>query len=273
MNNIPVHAPLYTPTLTYGSNDCESLCVLVEVGEAEVRELLDPTPFDYLAPYAWVEVVVLNDTFGVAPFASGGVVVPARHVPSGVDGGYYAFCYIDTDEALALGREPFGYPKKYANVTIARVGDTAKGTILCDSATIKIDATLDRREIPSALPPRYPHLLLQVIPAAESDEILLKRVLERNTAAGSTFVSECGAGTVGVATGPKHNELAWLEGSKPVATIYSRGEFRSAYARVLETLDIGSELWRALRPVSSIDQEDELAVSRPRTRTRDKTGD
>jgi acetoacetate decarboxylase len=251
MNNIPIHAPLYTPTLTYGSNDCEALSVLVEVGEEAVRQLLNPTPFEYITPYVWVEVVVLKETFGVAPFASGGVVIPARHALSGVDGGYYAFCYIDTDEGLALGREPFGYPKKFADVTLARTGKNVEGRIRCNAASISIEMSCDGRQRPTELPPRYPHLLLQIIPAAESDGILLKRVLARDTATESAFREEYGTGTIRITAGRNQNELAWLTESEPVALTYAAGQFRSAYARVLQTLEIGPELLRDLAAVST----------------------
>lgn len=249
MNNIPVHAPLYTPTLTYGSNDCESLSALVEVDERLLRDLLTPTPFEYLAPYAWVEIVVLKETFGVAPFASGGVIVPARHSASGVIGGYYAFCYIDTDEALALGREPFGYPKKYADITLEPTAAGVRGQINCGTAKIKIDMSRDERAAPAVLPPKYPHLLLQVIPAAESDEILLKRVIARDTTAESAFTVEYGEGTTHISAGRQTNELAWLAESRTVASTYATGEFRSAYGRVLQTVEIGAELQRDLPTV------------------------
>jgi acetoacetate decarboxylase len=246
MNNIPVHAPLYTPTLTYGSNDCESLSALVEVDERVLRDLLNPTPFEYIAPYAWVEIVVLKDTFGVAPFASGGVIVPARHSASGVIGGYYAFCYIDTDEALALGREPFGYPKKHANITLKPTPTSVRGQINCGTAKIKIDMSREGRTAPSVLPPKYPHLLLQVIPAAESAEILLKRVIARDTTVQSTFTAEYGEGTTRISPGRQTNELAWLAESRTVAATYATGEFRSAYGRVLQTVEVGAELRRDL---------------------------
>jgi len=253
VNNIPVHAPLYDPSLTYGSNQCEALTVLVESDAATLQELLEPTPFEFIVPYAWIEIVVLREAFGVRPFASGGVIIPAHHPPSGLDGGYYAFCYIDTDEGLALGREPFGYPKKYADVTLTKTGTMAHGRIRCDTAVIELETSLGTREQPSDLPPRYPHLLLQVIPAAESDGILLKRVLARNTADGSAFNEEYGTGAVQVEGGRSGNELAWLTNPTPLASSYAAGRFRSAYARVLQTVEIGSELLRDVANVASVE--------------------
>ena len=36
MNNIPLHAPLYTPSLKYGSDDAESLGLLVVADEGAI---------------------------------------------------------------------------------------------------------------------------------------------------------------------------------------------------------------------------------------------
>jgi acetoacetate decarboxylase len=246
MNNIPIHAPLYAPDLIYGSDNCETLTALVKADEDAVRDLLSPTPFEYVAPYAWIEIVVLRTAFGVAPFQSGGVIVPALHPQSGTVGGYYAFCYTDTDESLALGREPYGYPKKYARVTLDHAGLAVIGRIRSESASITLGAALTDIAEPADLPQRYPHLLLQVIPGAESNDILLKRVIARNTGAASTFFERFGDGAVEIEEAMGANELAWLKNCAPVTAAYGRGRFRSAYGEVLETIEVGPELLRHL---------------------------
>ena len=79
MNNIPLHAPLFAPSLEYGSDDAESISLLVEADEAAVRLLLKPTPFEFVSAHAWLEVIALRNAFGVQPFAGGGVIIPARY--------------------------------------------------------------------------------------------------------------------------------------------------------------------------------------------------
>jgi acetoacetate decarboxylase len=254
MNNIPIHAPLYTPDLSYGSDDCQVISVLVEASERDVREILRATPFDFVSRRVWIELVVLRSAYGVTPFASGGVIVPARHPASGITGGYYAFCYIDTDEGLALGREPFGYPKKLAAVRLEANESNVRGAITCPSASIEIDLELDARPRPARLAPRYPHLLLQVFPSAGSSEPLLKRVLSRDTGAASRFEEAFGEGTIRIRPGSVIDELGWLEEARPVASSYARGQFRSAYGKVLETLEVGEELRRAIAALPSLSE-------------------
>jgi hypothetical protein len=44
-NNVPIYNPLFPPSMEYGSEDAESVSVLVEVDEIAVRNLLKPTQF------------------------------------------------------------------------------------------------------------------------------------------------------------------------------------------------------------------------------------
>jgi acetoacetate decarboxylase len=241
MNNIPIHAPLFTPDLIYGSDDAESVTVLVEVEEAAIRTLLEPTPFSFVSAHAWVEVIKLNGSFGVEPFCGGGVIVPASF--GEVVGGYYAFCYIDTDDALALGREPFGYPKKYARSYLQRTGRAATAAMSRKDAHIELSVVIDPSRAGTAPQvPRYPHLLLQVLPSAQSSEVLLKRVIARDTAATSNMTHEPGEAAIHVRKASAANELAWLGSARPVFGAYSRGSFRGALGKVIATLTIGSEL-------------------------------
>lgn len=241
MNNIPIHAPLFPPSLEYGSDDAESVSVLVEVDEGALRDFLKPTPFAFVSAHAWIEVVKLNSAFGVEPFCGGGVIVPARFRDT--IGGYYAFCYIDTDDALALGREPFGYPKKYAVGTLQKTGRAATAAMIRKDAHVEVAVIADPapgRKLPQVA--RYPHLLLQVLPSAETPAVLLKRVIARDTAAGSRMTVELGEGAITVRDGPAGNELAWLKAAKAIGGAYARGAFRGALGKVLATLEVGAEL-------------------------------
>ncbi|MFO1059145.1 MAG: acetoacetate decarboxylase family protein [Dongiaceae bacterium] len=243
MNNIPLHAPLFPPSMAYGSDDAEAMSLLVEADEAAIRRLLEPTPFAFVSAHAWIEIVVLHDAFGVQPFAGGGVIVPARY--RGTAGGYYAFCYIDTDDALALGREPFGYPKKIGPAGLQKTGRAVTAFMKGRSWAIEMSVVTDGESRTAPPVPRYPHLLLQVFPSAESTDVLLKRVIARDTAAASRMTAATGEGAIGIPDLPG-NELAWLAGARPVFASYARGAFRGALGTVLGTETIGAELSRAM---------------------------
>src|SRR5688500_12554302 len=157
-NNIPIHNPLFPPSMEYGSEDAESISVLVEVDEATVRKILAPTPFDYVSAHVWVEVIALRSAWGVQPFCGGGIIIPARYRDT--TGGYYAYCYVDTDDALALGREPFGYPKKYAQSFVQRTGRAVVAAMRRNDAAIEVSIIINDDLPMQNSVPRYPHLLL-----------------------------------------------------------------------------------------------------------------
>jgi len=245
VNNIPLHAPLFPPSLEYGSDDAEGISLLVEADESAVRELLKPTPFEFVSAHAWIEVIVLRSAFGVQPFAGGGVIIPARY--RGTVGGYYAFCYVDTDDALALGREPFGYPKKIGPAGLQRTGRATTAFMKGRTWAVEVSVVISDEPVSQPAVPRYPHLLLQAFPSAETPEVLLKRVIARDTAAASRMSASTGEGALTIPDMPG-NELAWLVGSKPIYASYARGAFRGALGRVLGTEVLGSELLRELEP-------------------------
>jgi acetoacetate decarboxylase len=247
-NNIPIHNPLFPPSMEYGSDDAESVSVLVEVDETAVRRLLKPTPFSFISAHAWIEVIALRTAWGVESFCGGGVIVPARYRDT--VGGFYAFCYIDTDDALALGREPFGYPKKYARSHLQKTGRAVTGSMKRKDAVIEVSVVVTGSDMTlTADVPRYPHLLLQTFPSAETTEALLTRVIARNTSQTARMVSEAGEAAVTVVDGPGGNELAWMTGCTAVAGCYARGTFHGALGNVLGTEQLGSELLNALEPL------------------------
>lgn len=245
-NNVPIQNPLFPPSLDYGSEDAEGVSVLVEVDEEAVRRLLEPTPFAFVSGHAWIEIIALRSAWGVEPFCGGGVIVPARYRDT--FGGYYAFCYIDTDDALALGREPFGYPKKYARSHVQRTGRAVTASMQRKDAVIEV-SVVTGEDASMAVPevPRYPHLLLQTFPSAESSEALFTRVIARDTAATSTMTVQAGEAAAAILDGPGGNELAWMTGCRAVGGSYARGSFRGALGRVLGTEQVGDELRAALR--------------------------
>lgn len=241
INNTPVHEPLYPLDGAYGSSDYEAICVLLKADEQAVHRLLAVTPFEPLGPYVWAELMVMRDSYGIAPYSGGGIVVPAAY--RGTIGGYYAFCYVDTDDSLALGREAYGYPKKYARAAFQRTGRAATGSYRRSNLSLDLSVVLDERpgrKLPEA--PRFPHLLLQTIPTADHADALFTRVLARDTSAVSSFTAVFGEGAIEMKGGPQGNELEWLGTPEVIGGVYVRGSFQGGPARVLGTEQVSEEL-------------------------------
>jgi acetoacetate decarboxylase len=240
-NNTPVHEPLYPLDGGYGSSDFEAIAVLVRVEEQVIRELLSVTPFAPVGPYVWVEMMVMRNSYGIEPYSGGGVVIPASY--KGNVGGFYAFCYVDTDSSLALGREAWGYPKKFARTSYQCTGRAATASFARNNLDVRLSVVLDQevgRTMPEA--PRYPHLLLQAIPTADNKDALFQRVLARDTSVNSTGKVTFGEGALDVRNAADGNELAWLSGAAAVGGLHVSGSFQGAPASILGIEHVSDEL-------------------------------
>jgi acetoacetate decarboxylase len=241
-NNTPVHAPLYPEDGVYSSSNYEAIAVLMKVDERSVSQLLADTPFEPLeGGLVWAETMIMRQASGILPYGGGGIIVPARYKDT--IGGYYAFCYVDTDDSLALGREAYGYPKKYAKVTFQRTGRAATASYRRPDLLLDLSLVLDEspgRSIPDA--PRFPHLLIQTIPTVDHREPLFTRVVARDTASVSRFDMILGEGAVQIAAGPMGNELEWLGQPEILGGFYVSGSFSSSGGRVLGIEQVSAEL-------------------------------
>jgi len=111
---MPASNPLYPPLPHFFSG--YTLSVVYESDPEIIRELLpeplEPDPRN---------LVVLNVedwrwTMPVGPLMESGVWILAKY--KNIHGSYLPFMYEDSDGALAAGREMFGYPKKFAKVSL-----------------------------------------------------------------------------------------------------------------------------------------------------------
>lgn len=241
----PLTAPLHHPVyLTLGdySGDCIGLSILLEVEEGAVRKILEPTPFEFVAPYAWVEAYVYPTTGGMAEYedkwgphyGSFGVVVPARY--GDVSGGYYAHCFKNKDYGSMIGRDA-GFPIKYAELRMQKTGRAITAAMERPTARMELSLVLDEPTAPKTYPKeaiRSPHLLLHTLPSVERDEILLQQIIKRDVAASSDLKSARGEATAIFPPAPSGmDELAWLASARPIYGEHFYGLFRGAFGEIL----------------------------------------
>lgn len=246
----PLHHPLYYTTGNY-SGDCLGISILLEVEKEAVQRVLAPTPLEYVAPYAWIEAYVYPTITGLAeydetfgdPYGSFGIVVPARygeHV-----GGYYAHCFKNKDFGTAPGREAMGFPIKYADLRLHRVGRAVTATMNRPTACMEVSLIIGDKQAATAAPEeavRTPHLLIQSIPAVERDEMLLQQIIKRDVSSSSDLTAETGEPAVNfLPTASGIDELGWLAGAKPIYGEFFSGIFRGSFGQVL-SMQVSAEL-------------------------------
>lgn len=250
-NNPPLHAPSFAVRQTYWS-EMEGLSVLLKVDEAEVRRVLEFTPYEYVGPYVWLEMYQFNRVHGMTyhpvvgdPYSSFGVVIPSRYGDQ--VGGYYAHSFKNKDFGTALGRETFGFPIKYATFTFGKVGRVAYVSMESETAAVEASVVIgaESEPLPSGTD-RFPNLLVQSIPRVESpDGLLLQRLIVRENGPSTDIRDVPGEGAVKFGDAPSGvDDLAWIRNGLPVYGEYFEGRYEAGMGRVLKTLHIDEELRR-----------------------------
>lgn len=95
--------------------------------DPEVVERVLPPGLEPTDPIAEVDVLEVGRSNCVGSFAGGALYVRARHGDR--EGNYCLAMPMTTDAAITWGRELFGEPKKQADVTFEKDGDSVRGRI------------------------------------------------------------------------------------------------------------------------------------------------
>lgn len=180
-NNVPVHSPLIpTPFVPYQCPNCRHLNVYGKVEPQLVKKYLKNTPFEYVDNTVLLYISDFTNT-DVCSFWDCGVVIPARY--KDVVGGYFIFEYEDQDYSIAAGRELWGYPKKYADISMTETSNMLLATAVKNGREImrlELDLTLPYKG--KLIETKFtPHLLLPTVPNGDKPGIFSQRVMARDT--------------------------------------------------------------------------------------------
>jgi hypothetical protein len=242
-HNPPLHAPLYNTVHDY-SGEIEGFSILVELPRATVESLLAPTPFEFVAPYAWIGamkhlslrgLIDYEDVFG-DPYTPVSVEIPARY--GDVVGSYCALVLKNKDYAIAPGREGYGFPNLGAEIRTHKAGRVMTVSARCPTVNFELSVILDTG--PADYPPEAAHgptLLVQTIPAGDEPEgILLRQIYRRDTSAGSRIETRPAEGAFNLLPTPSGiDSLSWLREGRVVYAQSKTGSFVGALGEVLAT--------------------------------------
>ncbi|WP_272011038.1 acetoacetate decarboxylase family protein [Roseovarius sp. ZX-A-9] len=234
---MPVQAPLIPdPFVPYECPDNVTLSVLCRADPALLQSYLAPVPY---TPLDDRFVVYASDfsNCNKCRFMDAGIIVPVEF--EGRQGATYLFEYEDNDEAIAAGRDLWGYPKKFADITLETVGDkatarvTRKGT---DILTIHADFTED---LPLDMPKLAPHFNMHVQPGPDG-KVLSRRIIERDTSPDFQLKStRTGQATVSMAS-IENDPLGEFAPIEILGVQLIRGDFfateKNGWGRTIKTL-------------------------------------
>jgi len=122
---MPVDAPLFTkPPIYY--HDVEAISITYETDEDSALDIL-PAGLELAIP-ATATVIFLRYPFStLGPYNE--AILGVSCIYNGLPKFYITYIVVDSDIPLSAGREIWGYPKKFAQITLEKDGDSIIGTM------------------------------------------------------------------------------------------------------------------------------------------------
>ncbi len=240
-DTIPHRNPLFKPLPRLYAN-FEKISVICRAPREAVRRAL-PGPLDYVSDIIEVFAYRCPEVHDLAApgapprsYIDSGIVLQAKI--DGIQGGHVAYEYVTTDDAMAPGREIFGYPKKLAEVDWEQDGDILRSrTVRRDNTLIDIAFT----EAPSTYekPLLQPRIQIKRIPRADGTGYDVHQVVLNTLGKWTLFETKTGTAELKLGGRDDMDPLFELGPLEVLGAEKIRAEFELAPARVLK--DLGPE--------------------------------
>jgi acetoacetate decarboxylase len=88
-----------------------------------------PSQLESLVPRVIVHLYRMHDAEWFGAYGESAVQLPVRHGASGTTGAYSPLLFVESDGAVAAGREIYGQPKKGGEIELGPVGDLLVGRL------------------------------------------------------------------------------------------------------------------------------------------------
>ena len=162
--SMPLTSPAY-PKGPYRFVNREFLIITYRTDPDKLRAVV-PEPLEIDEPLVKFEFIRMPDSTGFGDYTESGQVIPVRF--GGEKGGYSHAMYLNDGPPIYGGRELWGFPKKYAQPSLAVETDTLIGTL--DYGPVRVatgtmgfkHVAADNAAVLKAL--TAPNFLLKIIP-------------------------------------------------------------------------------------------------------------
>lgn len=238
LETIPHRSPLFKPLPRHYA-EFEKLSVICRAPKEAVRRAL-PAPLDYVSDiievFAYKCPKVYDLTVpGAGPrsYTESGIVLQAA--VDGVAGGHVAYEYVTTDDAMAPGREIWGYPKKLAEVDWEVSGSTIRSRTVRRGQTL-IDIKFTEGGAAYDKPVLQPRLQIKRIPRADGAGYDVHQIILNRLGKWTLFDTVVGTAEVrlgGIETMDPLFDLGPLE---VIGAEKTRAEFELGYGEIFKDL-------------------------------------
>ncbi|TML85387.1 MAG: acetoacetate decarboxylase [Actinobacteria bacterium] len=116
------------PRFPLRMRNTEILTVAYRTEPDAIAQFLPPQ-LESLAPRVIVHLYRMHDAEWFGAYGESAVHLPVRHAASGTEGAYSPLLFVESDGAVAAGREIYGQPKKGGEIELGPVGDLLVGRL------------------------------------------------------------------------------------------------------------------------------------------------
>jgi len=127
VHGTPFGAPL-VPTFPLRMRDTEILTVVYRTNRAAAERLL-PAQLNLTSDLVAIHLYRMHDADWFGAYGESAVHLPVEHGQSGTHGVYAPFLFVESDGAVAAGREIYGQPKKQGTIELRADGDLLVGRL------------------------------------------------------------------------------------------------------------------------------------------------
>jgi len=227
---MPAHRPYYPPLPTY-YRDVRFLLLYFRAEPERLRNFL-PEPLEASADGLCVAFgidVPFSSSYG--PFHESGIQIQCTF--QGETAFFNSHLYLDNIPAICSGRERWGAPKEYAEVSFKEennllVSQTTKDGLTIMTLTAEIGAPVE----PDALIPMFPSYRLKLIPRADGPGAAIKQIVEASPEHVTTHLLYGGNGTAAFAA-TANSDLRPFGPVEEVAAFYQVASYTESYGRVV----------------------------------------
>jgi acetoacetate decarboxylase len=214
------------------------LSVLCEASRAGIEASI-PKGFEWAGNVIEIFVMhcpevhdVANPEMGPRNYLEGGIVVPVRY--GDLVGGHVLYEYVTTDDAMAGGREVWGYPKKLAEVSFDENGTGAITASVTRLGRTLIDARFRPAEVAFEKPSLHPRIQVKRIPRADGCGYDVDQIIRNDLRDPKIIQQVSGTATVSLGGSPFMDPLFELGVERVIGAEFVIAEFYLDYGVIHE---------------------------------------
>lgn len=238
VSETPFGAPL-VPRLPLRMRNTEILTVVYET-DRDALERMVPAPLAVTAELVLVHLYRMHDADWFGAYGESAIQIPVRHDGSGTEGAYSPLLFVESDGAVAAGREIYGQPKKAGTIELGPQGDLLVGRVRRNAIDV-LTATMPYKQVAASPDDLERHagfrtnINLKVVPSIDGSGPAVRELTARTLA--DVVVHEAWRGPGTVELRPNAQAPVYLLRVRDVVEAFHwRADFTLVYGTVLERL-------------------------------------